>query len=347
LYKDITIVRREQLGALALRLVRPGSSSQPGSWIKLLTVLTTPDEQDEDDSDVKAYHDNINTILIHTSRLQRFSVTFEIHPLSVSILSSAAYSTVGTIICHVHPRITSVFHRFATFSSMTRMILSFRRPLLSTLEGIVPWIMPQVTHFQWTWSPLAGDIDDHAVTFIAGCRFDSNSTIVLVIPSLTTRQSMALDPFFVAHRNSDQAIILMREPISSSSTIMGISHVAFLSILPEPRLFEIAELPEQIRFEFDVTEEADALWRILTALERRVQTSTPLMIHICLSNMELDQRFLWQRPADEFVPASHSRFVGRLVPYALRLRSRGISILDEEQAEIELLPGNLPGTSET
>jgi hypothetical protein len=346
LYKEITIVRREQLRALALRLVAPGSSSQPGSWIKFLTVLTTPNEDDEDDSDVQAYHDDINTILAHTSRLQRFSIAFEIHPLSVSILSSVAYSTVNTIICHVHPRITSVFHRFPTFSSMTRMILSFRRPLLSTLEGIAPWIMPQVTHFQWTWSPLAGDIGDHAVSFIAGCRFGNNSTIVLVIPSLTTRQSMALDPFFVAHRNSDQAIILMREPISNSSTIMGISHVAFLSILPEPRLFEIAELPEQIRFEFDVTEEADALWRILTALERRVQTSTPLMIHICLSNMELDQRFLWQRPADEFVPASHSRFVGRLVPYALRLRSRGISILDEEQAEIDLLPGNLPGTSE-
>jgi hypothetical protein len=333
LYRDLHIWKFEQSQALALRMIT-STSSRPGSCIKSLTVHFC----DWGLCDYSTFWDDITIVLLNAPNLTTFSSEYADVTISVSAfatLSKIASSRISQLCICFDERNAASMHIVTRFPSLEDLEVTFDADTKPDFIGAEPWIIPTVRAFSWRYYSRGGSPDADSLRFLSACRFDSRCRIFLDFSNLWPNESIVLNPFFDAHQDAETIKLCSWAPISESSTVFSIQNVEFGASLPPAALFSQDRLPKRVSMRIDlrdIDDEGYTFWDILSVLESRQKLDQSLALRLGLVSYP---GFSWHRDAGrDYLSEEYVSFVGRLLPRALRLYTRGVIIMDENGEEV-------------
>jgi hypothetical protein len=326
LYAHLWVLTRQRLRRLATRMITAGSPHHPGMWVKDIIIRSGCVLSSSDDHDsIDFFWDDINLLVLHAPNLEHFQMTQEIQGSALAAISKVRPSLLRTLACSFDSRSVSALQIIDRFPLLVSLEASFTSTSKPTFAGVHPWVIPSVPAFKWEW--LTDAPDDESLYFLTSCRFRARCRIVLTIPHLTQDQSRILNPFFDAHQPSTKITITTHARLSESSTIMAASNVELISGIPPASLFASPSLPEHICLRLG-PQSTDHLFEVLDTFESQNGLEERIALQVVLSTPGIGQEFRWNRTHMNRNKAG-IYFIARLLPYALRLYSLGVVIIDE------------------
>jgi hypothetical protein len=305
--------------------------------------------------DYSRFWEDITIILLHAPNLAAFSsadADVTISALALKTLSTVASFRLSRLCVCFNERNPASMHLVTRFPSLQDLKVEFAAEIAPDFADVKPWIIPTVRTFSWRYDTPDGSMDSESLWFLSACRFASQCRISLNFFLEWSDESVVLNPFFNAHHDAETINLYSWSPITESSTIFSIQDVKFEASLPPAILFIQDRLPKRVSLRVDVESvngEEGSLWRILDVLESRRKPKQNLILRLWLaSRSDIPcPAFSWHRDADRNrFTTDYISFVGRLLPRALRLYSRGIIIVDESGEEVHAqIPDGYKGSS--
>lgn len=140
-----------------------------------------------------------HVVILHATNLHTFAATFQLHPLTLSILASTVSFTLWQLEVCLNGGVFPALYHVNGFPDLAVLRVTFLTLLGPTLSSLNPWKLLFVRALQFVWSNGAGIPSAEMLSFLASCRFSPRCRIELNIAPLPQVRSAILNTFLEAH----------------------------------------------------------------------------------------------------------------------------------------------------
>jgi hypothetical protein len=237
----------------------------------------------------------------------------------------------------------NLFINLAKINSLEELYLAMGAPPDSRDRSVLdfqleaPLHLPKLQRFYFYIEDFPHHVS--AFAYIFRCRIKEGCLFYLDAPSAKRVDALNLIPFFDNHKPRDVRLICASEVLEALSEQIALAHHVTVACGPVPlSIVKHGHLPRNFVFSVDPAQasETTSLWEFLDAVgEQPDHSSTPYMLSI-ITELDIDEgemvghRFRWfDGEQDE-----HAAFISRLAAEAVRLRRKGVLIVDGDGHDI-------------
>jgi hypothetical protein len=305
LYKHIHLKKPHKLNQLADRLVR---ASAEGSNPAENTVSLRLSFRGLNVS----YVDSLLCVLHHTSGLRVFGAH---EPVMPSVLLTMPRQTVMDLSLVVGTPSGASLAILHSFTHLTSLII---HDDLNPVIPNYPLVLPSLHTLQWTASAF---ISPSQVQYLARSKLPALKRLNFGLPLLSAADAHLLRTFFLAHTHVQRIeLALPFIALAGLFSSLGAPTLAFPSSVPPASIASLHN-PAVRTLAFRTKLPGDDVWPLLDTFVR----APPGMLRAII--VSTPSRFTWTCGERDDV---HATFVGKMLSHSVRLRTRGIDIVDED-----------------
>jgi hypothetical protein len=266
------------------------------------------------------YVDALLTVLHHTTMLSEFHAEEPIMPSVLLALPSAAISNLSVIVGPPSGASCALLQLFKNLTSLS---------IHDDLNPVIPQhhlILPALTTLKWTASAF---ISPSQVQYLARSQLPALRYLNFGLPLLSAADAHLLRTFFLAHGHVRRIeLTLPFIALAGLFSALGAPTLAFPSSVPPASVAGLHN-PYIRRLAVRAKLPGDDVWPLLEAYARNPPGALRTVV------VALPSRFTWTSgERDE----AHAAFAGKMLVYAMKLRSRGIEIVDEDGITAYMAP---------
>jgi hypothetical protein len=306
-----------QLVSLANTMARAEASDHHvGGFVRVLDL----EDITLDSSSAEALDCFIN-ILLYTNHLRKIRLPLGVTRSCITLLQRNCPTLRHMLLpSHVANPSQAVLSSVGLLENLA--VLQIKRPSMDLVFPHPGWRLPRLKELFWDSSELDGD-DLRDAAFLGQCHFASVRVLSIFLPTLHHSDSEPLAVFLSRHSFVEELRLAIKTAELASALLPLTMCSNFVSIGPAFSSF-VSFLPRTTR----------SLWlssgvdgaNTLEVLDSVLRAPGSLQnIHVEFIAAS-GQDFLWNQAG---ASAELALLVGRLLPYAGRLRAHGISLIDE------------------